>query len=522
MNFPKICVIGKFKRLILFLSLFLITINGLFAQTEFPAGNFWAIDGGAGVTGILIDGLHIQGVLDPKFWLSPSFMAGCKLGASYNAEHAGWSNIFTLEILGYFRWNFLHFGTNEEKKINVFLQGGLGAVAVYRGDHISGSGSGGHQIYMADKMSSGSILNTRGFFMGDLAVGVTVPILPRWHVEAQIRGGYPHIFGASITTGYKFKLPQRAAAPAQTIQEMPATTTVQHQQDAPPQQAAQSQPNITINLQQPAPAPQQPQQTVQPQVQQPVPQQQPQIVDQYAQQPQQQYAPQQPQQTVQPQVPVPAQEQTQYTQQQPQQQPQQQYAQQPQYAPQQQYVQPPPQQYAPQQQYAQQPQYAPPPQYYAPQPQYYQQPPPQYYAPQPQYIQPPPQYYTQQPPPQYYTPPPPEYVQPPPQQQPQQQARPTWTDPPADSNVRIIPGLPDPSNGRVYKLQVGSYKSINHAHDAFRTVRADGFNAAMELYNDAQYGQVHRVCVLGIPSANVFNIAQQLGALGFRVIWVRD
>jgi outer membrane protein OmpA-like peptidoglycan-associated protein len=49
---------------------------------------------------------------------------------------------------------------------------------------------------------------TRGSLLADAAVGVTIPLSARWHLEPSIRGGYPHIAGFSLTAGYKFPLPK--------------------------------------------------------------------------------------------------------------------------------------------------------------------------------------------------------------------------------------------------------------------------------------------------------------------------
>jgi outer membrane protein OmpA-like peptidoglycan-associated protein len=53
------------------------------------------------------------------------------------------------------------------------------------------------------------VTKTRGSILADAALGVTIPLSARWHIEPSIRGGYPHIAGFSVTAGYKFPLPQR-------------------------------------------------------------------------------------------------------------------------------------------------------------------------------------------------------------------------------------------------------------------------------------------------------------------------
>jgi outer membrane protein OmpA-like peptidoglycan-associated protein len=50
------------------------------------------------------------------------------------------------------------------------------------------------------------VTKTRGSLLFDAAAGVTIPLSERWHIEPSIRGGYPHIWGVSVTAGYKFPI----------------------------------------------------------------------------------------------------------------------------------------------------------------------------------------------------------------------------------------------------------------------------------------------------------------------------
>ena len=183
----------KIKKLIFLLVLFFALFNGLYAQIEFPAGDFWSLDAGFGMNDLLVKGLAFQAVLDPKLWLSPPLMVGSKVGVSYSTEEESRnSNILTFEGQVYLRWNFLRLG-RPEKKTNVFIQGGLGLISAYRG---------------TDRPFD-DVTKTRGSLMADAALGVTIPLSARWHIEPSIRGGYPHIAGFSVTAGYKFPLPQK-------------------------------------------------------------------------------------------------------------------------------------------------------------------------------------------------------------------------------------------------------------------------------------------------------------------------
>ena len=185
-------------KFILLLVIFFTLINGLFAQTEFPAGDFWALDAGFGMSGILVTGQSYQAILEPKLWLSLPLMVGSKVGINYSAEKDSGgnnvlSNILTFEGQVYLRYNFLYLGKNPEKTTNIFAQAGVGLIAAYRGN---------------DKPLD-DVTQTRGSILADGALGATIPLTNRWHIEPSIRGGYPHLYGFSVTAGYKFPLPQK-------------------------------------------------------------------------------------------------------------------------------------------------------------------------------------------------------------------------------------------------------------------------------------------------------------------------
>jgi hypothetical protein len=192
-------------KVLFFTFLTLKLINGLYAQTElpegnlrlttasgqarweFPGGDYWSLDAGFGMTNILVEGQSFQFILDPKLWLSPKLMAGSKVGVNYSTDQ-----ILTFEGQAYLRWNFLRFG-RLEKSINIFAQTGVGLLAAYRGT----------------STPFNDVTMTRGSLMVDAAVGVTIPLTSRWHIEPAVRGGYPHIAGVSLTAGYKFPLPRK-------------------------------------------------------------------------------------------------------------------------------------------------------------------------------------------------------------------------------------------------------------------------------------------------------------------------
>jgi len=195
-------VLNKIQKRALLLLMFLVLAGGLYAQTAFPAGDFWSLDAGLGMTAILVKGQSFQLVIDPKLWLSPPLMVGSKVGVNYSIDEES-RNIVTFEGQVYLRWNFLRLGRNPEKKVNIFFQGGLGLISAYRG---------------SDSNPFGDVTMTRGSIMADAALGVTIPLSPRWHIEPSVRGGYPHIAGGGITVGYKFPLPQKVKSEIQVVE----------------------------------------------------------------------------------------------------------------------------------------------------------------------------------------------------------------------------------------------------------------------------------------------------------------
>jgi hypothetical protein len=204
--------ISKIRGILLLASLLILT-KGLFAQTEFPAGNYWSLDAGLGISNTLVRGQSFQFIIDPKLWLSPPLMVGSKVGINYSVEtdnpQIALGNILTFEGQVYLRWNFLRLGNDPDKKTNIFVQGGLGLLSAYRGTE--------------GKMLT-SVTETRGSVLADAALGVTIPLTSRWHIEPSIRGGYPHIWGVSLTAGYKFPLP--SAEFRETIITLPSNETV--------------------------------------------------------------------------------------------------------------------------------------------------------------------------------------------------------------------------------------------------------------------------------------------------------
>ena len=89
--------------------------------------------------------------------------------------------------------------------------------------------------------------------------------------------------------------------------------------------------------------------------------------------------------------------------------------------------------------------------------------------------------------------------------------------PPPVNNIRVMPGLPDPNTGKLYRLQVGAYSSERTAYDICRTMLSGGFNAVYE-----RLGSMYRVFATDVPAAVVYYAAKRLESMGFEEVWVHD
>ena len=180
------------KKSILLLLMLFILLGGLFAQTGTNDwSNYFSINAGLGTNFILVDGFSAGLMIEPKYALSPLFMAGSKGGIHFSFESEG-NNIIALEAQGFFRWNFLrlNFPSNAYgHTLDIFVQGGIGFLGAFRGSDVRES---------------------RSSPLFDLTAGVTIPLGKLWHVEPSIRGGYPFYGGITVTAGRRFYTSQRA------------------------------------------------------------------------------------------------------------------------------------------------------------------------------------------------------------------------------------------------------------------------------------------------------------------------
>jgi rare lipoprotein A len=74
-----------------------------------------------------------------------------------------------------------------------------------------------------------------------------------------------------------------------------------------------------------------------------------------------------------------------------------------------------------------------------------------------------------------------------------------------------------PAPGKIYRLQVGSYRIARNAVDAFERLKNVGLNPAYE-----RNGEFFRVVLAGVRGADVPSVAEKLGAAGFREALIRE
>jgi cell division septation protein DedD len=93
--------------------------------------------------------------------------------------------------------------------------------------------------------------------------------------------------------------------------------------------------------------------------------------------------------------------------------------------------------------------------------------------------------------------------------------------PPLQTNdprfVQVLPRIPDPGTGRVYRLQVGAFANELNAREAVFRLREMGFDPMYELY-----GGYCRVIITGVRARDVAAIVQRVGSAGFEQIFIRE
>ncbi|MDR2305334.1 MAG: SPOR domain-containing protein [Treponema sp.] len=88
--------------------------------------------------------------------------------------------------------------------------------------------------------------------------------------------------------------------------------------------------------------------------------------------------------------------------------------------------------------------------------------------------------------------------------------------PPVRPPAAAVPRMPLAYDGRLYRIQVGSFSSVAAAVRARDRVINAGFNAYYERHEE-----MYRIVLIHIPSADIPRIAEKLGNAGFRELWIR-
>ncbi len=83
--------------------------------------------------------------------------------------------------------------------------------------------------------------------------------------------------------------------------------------------------------------------------------------------------------------------------------------------------------------------------------------------------------------------------------------------------IAVNPRMPQAGDGKVYRIQVGSYRNAKNAVDAFTLIKNAGLTPAYERYND-----LYRVVVAEIQSNNVQSVVNALAEAGFREVLIRE
>jgi hypothetical protein len=113
----------------------------------------------------------------------------------------------------------------------------------------------------------------------------------------------------------------------------------------------------------------------------------------------------------------------------------------------------------------------------------------------------------------------PQPVQPPAVQPQPVQPQPVQPPPIIDRGTAVIrPRMPDAGDsGKIYRVQVGSYRDTWHAREAFDRLTTVGFSPSYE-----GYGDYIRVVISGVPAGDMPSVARLLGRAGFTEALIRE
>jgi cell division septation protein DedD len=109
----------------------------------------------------------------------------------------------------------------------------------------------------------------------------------------------------------------------------------------------------------------------------------------------------------------------------------------------------------------------------------------------------------------------------PPQQmavpQPLPQPRPVPVPVPLPPPRASAPVMPNPSGNGAYRIQVGAFTNTGFAQQCFNRLVSAGFTPYYE-----QSGNVYRVVIVGVRSADIALVVQRLEVAGFPDVWIRE
>ncbi len=80
-----------------------------------------------------------------------------------------------------------------------------------------------------------------------------------------------------------------------------------------------------------------------------------------------------------------------------------------------------------------------------------------------------------------------------------------------------IPQRPEQTEGKRFRLQVGSYKVVRYAAESFERLKKVGLNAAYERYEE-----YYRVVIPFVSGNELDTMADILGALGYKEVLIRE
>ena len=83
--------------------------------------------------------------------------------------------------------------------------------------------------------------------------------------------------------------------------------------------------------------------------------------------------------------------------------------------------------------------------------------------------------------------------------------------------ANIIGGIPDPGNGKIYRLQIGAYRIPRNAVEVFERLQNAGLTPNYERAND-----LYRVVLVGLRSDEIQSIAEKIWAAGFSEAIIRE